>query len=87
MEELPGKKSLPKKSAEVKAERETRTVVAKLAGVSHDTISKAKLVQQHDVARPAAVGPAKIDENLQHNGRGIDHAMLKLPRRYARTSI
>ena len=39
--------SVPKKSAEQKAERESRTKLAKIAGVSHDTIAKAEMVIKH----------------------------------------
>jgi 16S rRNA G966 N2-methylase RsmD len=43
----PGKKSLVQKSAQVIDERKTRAKVAKLAGVSHDTIAKVKYIQQN----------------------------------------
>jgi len=42
--------NLPQKSAESQSDRETRTQIAHLAGVSHDTVAKVKKINKK--ARP-----------------------------------
>lgn len=51
----PGRKTLPKNSAEVISRGETRDEVAKLAGVSHDTIAKVEKILEK-------ASPEKIEE-------------------------
>ncbi|MCC6123361.1 MAG: MerR family DNA-binding transcriptional regulator [Pirellulales bacterium] len=50
-----GKKKVPQKSGEPKKGNETSRQLAKLAGVSHDTIAKAKLAEVYE-AGPKAKG-------------------------------
>lgn len=64
--------SVPKTSAEQKTERETRTKLAKIAGVSHDTIAKGKLAaieaSQRATARLLGVAQATVTRDLEPIG-------------------
>ena len=76
------KKTLPQKSAEGFSSRETRTQVAQAAGVSHDTIHKAKVIKEQasePVKRDLRQGKTSINKAYQQVRQSSPPAAKKPP--------
>ncbi len=75
-------KALQQNSAEAITEKNTRNKIAKLAGASHDTVSRVEFLETHaddETRQRLASGKTSINKEYQRVKKVLDHDVVSVP--------